>query len=145
MIPPIFILAGRGGIEAYNFIKKRLPENFRIFDFACAILLILLAFQTYTTYFVSWANNQEVYGSFNGEWARIGNELNALPNELPKYIIVEAGGVDVRGIPMPAQTVMFLTDTFTPDKQSAKNLHYLLPGQESLILDPEKSYIVEIK
>jgi 4-amino-4-deoxy-L-arabinose transferase-like glycosyltransferase len=145
MIPPIFIFAGRGGMEAYDFIKRRLPENFKVFDFACAILLILLAFQTYTAYFVSWANNQEVYGAFNGEWARIGNELNALPNELPKYVIVEAGGVNVRGIPMPAQTVMFLTDTFTPDKQNAKNLHYLLPGEEWKITDPERSYVVEIK
>jgi hypothetical protein len=34
---------------------------------------------------------------------------------------------------MPAQTVMFLTDTFEPDEQAAKNIHYLLPNEESSI------------
>ncbi len=145
LIPPIFIFAGRGGIKVYEFVKSHLPANFKIFDVACALILLVLIFQTYTTYFVSWANNQEVYGSFSGEWARIGNELNVLPNQLPKYVIVKAGGVDVRGVPMPAQTVMFLTDTFTAEKQNEKNLHYLLPGQESQIIDRERSYIVEIK
>ena len=144
-IPPIFIFAGKGGIKIYDFVKNKLPANFKIFDIACALILIILATQTYVTYFVSWANSQEVFDSFTGEYARVGNELDALPDQLPKYVIVEAGGVDVRGIPMPAQTVMFLTDTFTPDKQEKRNLHYLLPDQEFQIPDPEKSYITRIK
>ena len=41
-----------------------------------------------------------------------------------------SNGVEVRGIPMPAQTVMFITDTFTLKKQAEKNIHYLLPDQE---------------
>jgi hypothetical protein len=39
----------------------------------------------------------------------------------------------VRGIPMPAQTVMFITDSFTTQKQVEKNIHYILPDQESFI------------
>ena len=82
-------------------------------------------------------------GAFSANYVQIGRELNALPKELPKYVVVEAGGVDVRGIPMPAQTVMFITDTFTPEKQKEKNIYYVLPEQASQI--PENSYTVILK
>ena len=41
----------------------------------------------------------------------------------------EGDGVRVNGIPMPAQPVMFITNTFTSAKQQTKNVFYLLPGQ----------------
>jgi hypothetical protein len=52
-----------------------------------------------------------------------------------KYVVVNTGGVAVRGIPMPAQTIIFITDTFTPEKQKEKNMHYILPSQEDQIKD----------
>ena len=36
-------------------------------------------------------------------------------------------GVEVRGIPMPAQTIMFATDTFREGSRREKNIFYLLP------------------
>jgi hypothetical protein len=71
--------------------------------------------------------------AFNADYLAIGRELNALPAATPKYVVVDATGVLVRGIPMPAQTVMFITDTFQPEDQVAKNIHYLLPDEESSI------------
>ena len=82
-------------------------------------------------------------GAFSADYVQIGRELNVLPKELPKYVIVEASGVDVRGIPMPAQTVMFITDTFTPEKQKEKNIFYVLPEQKNQI--PENSYKIILK
>ena len=73
----------------------------------------------------------------------MGRELNALPKELPKYVIVEANGVNVRGISMPAQTVMFITDTFTSKKQKEKNIFYVLPAQKNII--PENSYKIILR
>ena len=55
-------------------------------------------------------------------YVEIGNYLNSLPKETPKYVIVNAAGVDVRGIPMPIQTVMFITKTYLPKWQKEKNL-----------------------
>jgi hypothetical protein len=56
-----------------------------------------------------------------------------LPASTPKYVVVDAGGVIARGIPVPAETTMFITDTFTTSTQIAKNVHYLLPNQTSTI------------
>ena len=107
-----------------------------------AVFISLLALEAYVTYFVTWAQNPEVAGAFNQNYLEIGRELNKLPPELPKYVIVKAGGADVRGIPMPAQTIMFMTDTFLPEKQKEKNIYYVLPDQENQI--PANSYTVTL-
>jgi hypothetical protein len=81
--------------------------------------------------------------AFNADYVAIGRELNALPAATPQYVVVDATGVMVRGIPMPAQTVMFITDTFEPEEQAAKNIHYVLPGDETGI--PDGAIVVHLR
>jgi 4-amino-4-deoxy-L-arabinose transferase-like glycosyltransferase len=142
MTPAIFILAGAAGIWLYETlilkIKNRLALNIFVFLF-----LSLLVFQAYVAYFILWGQNSNVAGAFAANYVAIGRQLNALPKNLPKYVIVKVSGVLVRGIPMPAQTVMYITDTFTTEKQTEKNIHYLLPEQTNQIL-PD-SYIVNLE
>ncbi len=134
MIPPVFILAAFGGWWLYDKIINspfcKLSKNSRLmFNIFVIIFLSLLAFQAYVSYFIAWAQNPNVPGAFNQDYADIASQINGLPLQTQKYVVVEAGGVLVRGIPMPAQTVMFLTNTFLPQEQDAKNIHYLLPDQ----------------
>jgi hypothetical protein len=169
MAPAVFILAGFGGIwliekiknhPAYSGtkIKNTANENLRfptgqanqkskilnfIINTLLFIILSLLIFEAHNTYFIKWAGNPNTAGAFNQNYVALGRELNSLPKEMPKYIVVEASGVDVRGIPMPAQTVMFITDTFTPEKQEERNLFYVLPKDANKI--PKNSYIVLLK
>jgi 4-amino-4-deoxy-L-arabinose transferase-like glycosyltransferase len=128
MIPSVFIFAALGGHSLYGWLRKIVAV--RWLELATFIFLALLAFEAYHTYFTVWANNPNVPEAFNADYLAIGRELNALPAATPKYVIVDATGVLVRGIPMPAQTVMFITDTFEPEEQAAKNIHYLLPNEE---------------
>ena len=118
-----------------------LPPPFLLSTFY--FLLSLFIFEAYTTYFVLWGKNPNAQGAFAADYVQIGKRLNALPKELPKYVLVEAGGVNVRGIPMPTQTVMFITDTFTPEKQKEKNIFYVLPDKFSQV--PQNAYTVVIK
>jgi 4-amino-4-deoxy-L-arabinose transferase-like glycosyltransferase len=131
MIPCVFIFAALGGRSLYGWLRKIVAA--RWLELAALIFLALLAFEAYRTYFIVWANNPNVPEAFNADYLAIGRELNALPAATPKYVVVDATGVLVRGIPMPAQTVMFITDTFQPEDQVAKNIHYLLPDEESSI------------
>ena len=85
---------------------------------------ILLFLEAYNAYFVVWAKNQNVRNAFAANYVDIGREINSLPVNSPKYVVVRSGGVDVRGIPMPAQTVMFITDSFLPEDRMAKNIFY---------------------
>jgi 4-amino-4-deoxy-L-arabinose transferase-like glycosyltransferase len=129
MIPCVFIFAALGGRSLYEWLRKIVAS--RWLTVATFIFLALLAFEAYHAYFILWARNPNVPEAFNADYLAIGRELNALPAATPKYVVVDATGVIVRGIPMPAQTVMFITDTFDPEEQAAKNIHYVLPGEEN--------------
>jgi hypothetical protein len=147
MIPPIFILAGYGGFRFFqyfvNLLQFKTKSINKFFLFIVAIILIQLIIQTYYSYFIVWGQNTHVREAFNENYVQIGRLLNLLPREIPKYVIVEANGVLVRGIPMPAQTVMFITDTFTDKKQKEKNIFYILPAEKNQI--PPGSYITTLR
>lgn len=153
MIPPVFILAGAGGIWLYDhllaFARGADPEStwshvkemlLRIF---AIIVLVLLPCEAYYIYFQRWNKDPNTFGAFAQNYVDLGRELNALPKEMPKYIIVRAGGTEVRGIPMPTQTVMFITDTFTPEKQKEKNMFYLLPERERDVPFGARTFVID--
>lgn len=134
MIPPVFVLAGAGAFKTYEILRNRLAGFYHRHDeliknsfiLICAALII----QSYNYYFLEWGQNQNVKDAFSQDYVEMGEMLNSLPKNIIKYVVVEANRALVRGIPMPAQTVMFITDTFTVKKQVEKNIHYILPGQE---------------
>lgn len=142
LIPIVFILAGYGGVLIYEKFKKIFPNKFFLLA-TRYLLLAAIIISTYQTYFIKWANNPNTAGAFAKDYFDIGKQLNSLPRELPKYVIVQANGADVRGIPMPSQTTMFITDTFTPEKQKEKNIFYVLPQDAYKI--PPGAYTVVIK
>lgn len=142
MIPPAFILAGFGGIWIYEKTAAKISD-IRIRETIITAILILIMSEAYYTYFISWGKNPNILGAFAQNYVDIGRELNALPQSMPKFVIVKAGGVDVRGLPMPTQTTMFITDTFTPEKQKEKNIFYILPDQEKNIPANSHTDVIE--
>ncbi|HBI25629.1 MAG: hypothetical protein UT41_C0001G0253 [Candidatus Wolfebacteria bacterium GW2011_GWC2_39_22] len=152
MIPPVFILAGAGGIWIYEklvaFAKGADPESTWshvkeiLVTIFTVILFVLLPTEAYFIYFHKWAKDPNTFGAFTQKYVDIGHELNELPIETPKYVFVRAGGTDVRGLPMSTQTVMFITDSFTPEKQRAKNIFYVLSEQEQST--PPQAHVVII-
>lgn len=146
IIPPVFILAGVGGVWFYEIMLTKI-RNYtkvrKIFYFLLSAFCFLLLIEAYNTYFIKWGKNEHTAGAFSQNYVDIGRELNALPKDLPKYVIVETDGVLVRGIPMPTQTVMFITDTFTPEKQKEKNIYYVLSEQKNQI--PENGYKIILR
>ncbi len=131
LIPPAIILATLGGVAFFHSLKRYLSEYWLKAIMAFAVAMFVS--QAYAAYFVSWAKNPNVPGAFAADYVELGHTLNALPPGVPKYIVVKAGGVLVHGIPMPSQTVMFITDTYTQQGQQAKNIHYVLPEDEKNI------------
>jgi 4-amino-4-deoxy-L-arabinose transferase-like glycosyltransferase len=129
MVPPALIFAALGGMFLYRLLEKQKMHP----KIIGALFIIVIVGATYLDYFVIWANNPNVAGSFNADYVTIGHAINALPINTPKYIIVQAGGVPIRGLPTPVETTMFITDSFTESNQMAKNIHYLLPDQTNQI------------
>ncbi len=130
MLPPAMIFAAIGGVWLYQIIERFGEKFARITAF---IFLFTVCIFGYVNYFVIWAQNPNVPGSFNADYVTIGNEINALPTSTQKYVVINAGGVMTRGFPMPVETTMFITNSFLPDEATAKNIRYLLPNETSTI------------
>lgn len=155
LIPPVFGIAARGGVVLWELLNAKLANThfskegswgfLRLgalsrathLEVLAALFLGMLFYEAYFSYFVVWGQNPNVAGAFAAKYAEIGREMRALPDESPKTVIIKAQGVMVRGIPMPAQTVMFLTDSFLPEEQKRKNIRYLTE-EEVQKLDPNE-------
>jgi 4-amino-4-deoxy-L-arabinose transferase-like glycosyltransferase len=141
VVPAVMIFAALGLEEIIkkvsDWLRKKseqFPENIKQISRIKKELVVLLlmfflaaASQSFNQYFFRWAQNPNVADAFNENYVEIGKYLNTLAKEIPKYVIVNAEGVDVRGIPMPSQTVMYITKTFLPLGQKEKNIFYILP------------------
>jgi hypothetical protein len=130
-LPPAMIFAALGGVWLYRIIKKH--WNPLAAKFIAVIFLVVVGVFGYYDYFIVWAQNPNVPGAFNENYVQLGDQINALPTSTPKYVVVNAGGVLARGIPVPAETTMFITHSFTAADAATANIHYLLPNQTSSI------------
>lgn len=130
-IPPAMIFAALGGIWLYRLIKNH--WHAQVATGIAAAFLFATAVFAYYDYFVIWAGNPNVPGAFSANYVEIGRSIDALPSSTTKYVIVNAGGVPVNGIPMPAETTMFITHSFTAADAAAAHIRYLLPNQTNEI------------
>ena len=140
MLPPAIAFAALAGVWLYNFLKTHWGS--RATRSISVVFLLATAIFAYVDYFVVWAKDPNVDGAFNANYVEIGREINALPVSTPKYVVVEAGGVMTRGIPMPAETTIFITDSFLPEEQAAKHIHYILPDEEKNIPDGAATFYI---
>ncbi len=152
VIPPVMIFAALGldwviaRINGWLQEKKnkfpqhlgqltRIKKEFTVFLF---LFLLAIASYAFNQYFLRWTANPNVAGAFSAKYAELGKHLNMLPKDIPKYVIVNADGVDVRGVPMPTQTVMFITKTYLPKWQTEKNIFYItMKNIDSFIKEAE--------
>lgn len=105
------------------------PETHAVVALTLIIFLGSVGFYEYRRYFNDWTNDSVTAGAFNQNYVELADRINALPKNTKKYILVNAHGISVNGVPMPAQTIMFLTDTYTAEKQKIKNIFYLTQEQ----------------
>ncbi len=97
------------------------------------VLAVAVAVEGYRSYFVVWPRDPRVAEWLDSSLLNVAARLDELPRELPKYVILDPDPMIVHGLPFAAQTIMFLTDTATPERQAAKNIHYLWPDQTNQI------------
>lgn len=143
VIPVIYIFAALGGYWAYDWFSQKI-KNRKLLFVACYLLLICIAFNQFYKYFFLWGENPNVKGAFTEKYAEIGYYLNSLPLQTQKYVIVNEPGTPVpfpNGIPMPAQTPMFIESTKYGEPDSV----YLLPENLNSIKIYKNTVIVPMK
>ncbi len=132
VMPVVFLWAGEGlwwlftAFYHWYAVRDQHPHEASL---VCTLVLIIFLFSLglaeYKRYFLDWARNPSTASAFNQDYVKIGEEINALPAGIPKYVVVERGDVFVNGLPVSAQTTMFITKTFSTQGQREKNVTYL--------------------
>lgn len=140
-IPPVFIFAAIGGIATYDLLKTKISQ--RLLSAFSLLFLSLLVFEVYSSYFISWGENPNVKNAFAYNDFVVARQLNAVPKDIPKYVIVkEAQGEISRDYPISLQSVLFLSDTFSDQKRKEKNIFYIPPEGAKNI--PKNSFIIRL-
>ncbi|MCC6934187.1 MAG: glycosyltransferase family 39 protein [Candidatus Yanofskybacteria bacterium] len=111
---------------------------------ATVAFLIAVAIADGHRYFVEWGTNPAVASEFTAHYLPIAQRLNAAPPAALKYVVVTRGDVLVNGIPMSAQTVMYLTDTWQPAQQRERNIYYLTREQFARHAYPRGALVVQL-
>lgn len=127
LVPAIFMLAASGTHWAMQALQRKAGD--KIATVLLAALVVAALVDGYRTIFISWAKNPNLPVFFGADYVQIGREINTLPDDVPKFVVVAARGMTARGVPVPAQTVMFLTDTFPVEKREKKNLVFISPRE----------------
>jgi 4-amino-4-deoxy-L-arabinose transferase-like glycosyltransferase len=125
--PAAMILAAIGGVWLYRFIAPHL-HVLTIRTISVAFLALITGF-AYWTYFIKWANHPNVAAAFDINDYKIANDINTIPRGTPKYVVVDPLGLKDRGISLQAQSIMFITHSFTVTDADGANIHYLTPDQ----------------
>jgi 4-amino-4-deoxy-L-arabinose transferase-like glycosyltransferase len=138
MIPPIMILAGFGAWwilqklilwfekqkNAWPGSRTQISRIQRWILFLFILTPLILPVDTFRTYFRQWAFNGNTYAAFSTDTLHLGQYLKRMPTDIQKYVFVNQSGTLIRGIPLPAQIVMFATNTFPEDMRRTQNITY---------------------
>jgi len=147
VIPVVYIFVALGTSWLFNKLKNiYFTKKIKLFTVYCLLFTVLLTvgYSEFHKYFFCWAKNSEVKNAFSADYLKIGNYLNSLPDDVEKYVIVNRPGVPVpypTGLPMPAQTIMFIENMKYGSPQST----YLLPENLNRIKIDKKTVIVLMK
>lgn len=140
VIPIVYIFAGFGAWETYLFFNRG-SKNKNLLILTSLVFLLMVSVLQFDKYFVKWGQSLETQNAFSNDYVRIGNYLNSIPDKIQKIVIVNRGGVPVPwpdGIPMPAQTIMFIENTKPQNTPSV----YLKPEEIKDIDVGKKSTII---
>lgn len=140
VIPSAYIFVSLGAYWFYQKISARIKQKKLLFSL-CLLFLSFTVYGEFNKYFFVWAENSNVQGAFTKNYVEIGNRLNSLPDSIQKYVIVNEGGVPVGGIPVSAQTIIFIEKT----KNRELKTIYLLPEDLDKIMPDRPTAIIPMK
>ena len=140
VIPVVYIFVAVGGLKVYQFFNQNTNKK-KLLIIASILFLVAMGFSEFNKYFFDWGENKKVEGAFTQRFVEEGKFLNSLPENIQKYVIVNESGAPVLwpdGIPMPAQTIMFIENIKYGKIQST----YLLPEDLNQIKIDNKGMVI---
>lgn len=122
LIVPVFLLAGLGLERLWVHLEKK---GLGSIGAVIALVVCVYGFWLTTTSYALYARKPEVRAEFTKEYLEIGRQLLRRDLSLPAYVIVPQGDVLIDGIPVAAQTPMFISNTATRGQQERGRVYYV--------------------
>ncbi len=109
-MPVAYLIATLPFLWLSDYYRRR-PSRARL-GMAVLLGLVLLCSGVWNAakYHYFFARNPNQWGAFNADYTLMADYLKALPGDLRKYVLPNAGGTDIdNGLPVTAQPLVFLT------------------------------------
>jgi 4-amino-4-deoxy-L-arabinose transferase-like glycosyltransferase len=135
VVPAVYIIVAEG----IQFLMQ--------FRYA-SVLAVILLFGTATLegqkYFYKWAHHPMTALALSSDDVHVGEVLNTMPQSRQVIVVVppNANYPNINGLPLVSQTVMFMTDTFTKEKQELRHFHYTTVMPENI---PQGAVVVTLR
>lgn len=148
--PAVYILAAEGLWWLFTWAGHwydqretyREESNYAV-GIALVVVLLTLGILEANRY-IAWAHDPRTKAYFNQNYVDIADRLNELPRTMRKYVVVRDGPVTADGFAISARTVMYLTDSATPEQQKITNIRYLHQSEFLRHLYPAGSFVVQL-
>lgn len=122
LIVPVFLLAGLGIERTWHYLEKK---DMARMGAALAAAVCMYGIWLTATQYPLYARKAEVRAEFTKRYLNIGRALLVRDLRRPAYVIVPAGDVRIDGIPVAAQTPMFISGTATREVQERGRVFYV--------------------
>ena len=132
MLPAVCLLAALGAQRVYAWLGRSVPA--RGLQVAAAVALVALCYQPYHEYFDVWARNPKTAEAFDSRYGELARRIAAVPCGQPKLVVATLSGMQVGGLPVELQPVMFLTGSYTVRERRETRIRYIAgqPGDTGL-------------
>jgi hypothetical protein len=123
MLPAVCLLSALGALQVYAWLGRRAPA--RVLQVAAAAALLALSYQPYHAYFDVWARNPKTAEAFDSTYSDLARRIAAAPPDRPKLVVAAFSGMQVGGLPVQLQPIMFLTGSYTARDRLEKRIRYI--------------------
>ncbi len=132
MLPAVCLLAALGAQRVYAWMGRAVPA--RALQAAAAAALLALCYQPYHAYFDVWARNPKTAEAFDSRYTALARQIAAAPPGQTKLVVATLAGMQVGGLPVQLQPVMFLTGSYTELDRRETHIRYIAgqPGDSGL-------------
>lgn len=129
MAPACFLLAGVAAEKAWDWLSSHFS---RAAAAACgAAFAMLLIWECHSSYFGTFARSPHLRTAFEVDLNEIAREINALPDYVPKYVVMPAWKPDHRGVPDGAYPLAVVTGSVTAKGREQRRIRFVVARDEA--------------
>lgn len=141
VIPVVYLFSAFGAFSFYEWLKKKLKFSF--LNYISLLILFLMFLSSFWLYFFYWAKSPKLEEAFSVRLLDLGNELNKIPLERRKYVIMNEGDLAAR-VPQFIQATKGREEAIYIDPKEIENTNFQR-GDLIFLMNKDESFFLKLK